>query len=64
MTAEIIAFAKRGAPPDGNGAREAVHGILEEFIAKYPSPGGYHISIADHVLLLLWERGFKVVPIE
>lgn len=58
MTAEIVQFPTP-AERTGNGAREALMEI-EDWL--YPRPEG--ISWADWVLMQLWERQFKVVPLE
>ena len=63
MSADIIAFAKRGAPPaDGNGAREALIRIFEEHGCDEPGDPAA-VESADVVLMKLWDAGFKVVPV-
>ena len=60
---DVIDLNSRRPPPNpGNGAREALIEIgkdcpfhVQDNLAAYWS---------DDVLIRLWERGFKVVPIE
>jgi hypothetical protein len=56
MSAEIIDLkAKR---PPGNGAREALIDLLNDL------PCEVRRTRAEHFLMELWARGFKVVPLE
>jgi hypothetical protein len=55
MTAHIISFPVR----EGNGAREALIGMLESWPDVENAEG-----MADVMLTLLWYRGFKIVPLE
>lgn len=48
---------------DGNGAREGLIAIAETLPTTLERPGDAE-RWADWVLIELWSRGFKVVPIE
>jgi hypothetical protein len=63
MTADVIDLAaRRPEQSPGNGAREA----LIEMAAELPyCPERYICEAwADDVLMKLWMRGFKVVPLD
>ena len=57
--ADIITFAKRGAPPDGNGARETLINL-----ANHDTGPCGAAEWADWVLMHLWLAGYKVVPLD
>lgn len=54
--ADILQFPRN----EGNGAREALSGVLERLHAEGPIDG---LSRADQVLAMLWYDGFEVVPV-
>jgi hypothetical protein len=57
MTAEVIAFPVRA----GNGARE----VMIAHILECPNVSQADAEAwADFTLADLWERGFKIVPLE
>jgi hypothetical protein len=64
MSAEIIQLADmRPIDSVGNGAREA----LIEVMGKVPARclGDWDApACTDYILALMWERGFKVAPLE
>lgn len=66
MSAEIISLADmRPSDPnvrDGNGASEALIDIVKDL--PFRVPDNISGAWADQVLMELWSRGFKVVPLE
>lgn len=63
MTAEIVDLdAKRPAPFRGNGAREAAVDIALKLPNDTTLPEAEAWS--DWLLAELWNRGFKVVPVD
>lgn len=63
MTAEIIELDAWRSKECGNGAREAFVDIYYAECA--PIVGTTEAEyLADSMLKLLWERGFKVVPLD
>jgi hypothetical protein len=57
MSAEIVNFPKK----DGNGAREALIDATRVLPGRKPSDADF---LSDWILGELWERGFKVVPLD
>lgn len=58
MMAEVIIFPDRKpqpTTPNGNGARE----VILEWLELAPD----REEICDKLLMRLWERGFKIVPL-
>jgi hypothetical protein len=63
MSAEIIDLKGRQRERDnGNGAREALIEIGRN--CPFHEPHDVAINWAEDVLMELWARGFRVVPIE
>jgi hypothetical protein len=63
VSADIIDLASHRNP--GNGAREAMIDLLQDnHISARPLGKWDCPAVADYILALLWERGFKVVPLD
>lgn len=72
MTAILIQFPEQPPPNDGNGALEVVRDYLDRvhtarvmarvFVDDFD--GLDALPNGDHLLAWLWEKGFKVVPLE
>lgn len=64
MSADVIQFAKRGSPPEqGNGAREAMIGAVDEVMLGLASASAV-MTTADFILGRLAADGFVIVPLE
>lgn len=58
---EVVVLSTRNK---GNGAREAmIDLLLDNHISCRPLGDWDCPAVADYILALLWERGFKVVPL-
>ena len=63
MSADIIDLAKRRPVNPGNGAREAMIGVFMA-VMNVRVPENAALDLSDGILLELWARGFKVVPLD
>jgi hypothetical protein len=59
MSAEIIDIKTKR---QGNGAPEALAAIVNDL--PFPVPESIAALLAKQLLMELWSRGFKVVPLE
>lgn len=63
MSADIISLDEHRQPPEpGNGAREALIEIGEN--CPFHVECDVVIHWADDLLVHLWMRGFKIVPVD
>lgn len=60
MTAEIVQFPKK----DGNGAREAVMGVMRDPHMRWPLGEWDVPAVTEYFLISLWSAGFKIVPLD
>lgn len=58
MSAEIVNLDERR--PVGNGAREA----LIDIVSRPPFPVDVYAAWAEKLMIDLWARGYKIIPLD